>query len=183
MVMRLETHKPCSCGCEKCSKDCFIHAYSYSKMNSIQISLELKVHRCQNACIYIQIVHVIYLYTFIHHDVHTCTCKCTCICTCRCRLRQNKQKTKKNVFHYRKCAHSLPSLGLHLWSPQYCNRLPTWQALAAQVLIYMGQMRPASSSVGGNVDARLYSHTDFHLHQNIEYKSSFNGNYYKKWYI
>ena len=25
--------------------------------------------------------------------------------------------------HYRKCAHSLPSLGHYLWSPQYCNRL------------------------------------------------------------
>ena len=49
-----------------------------------------------------------------------------------------------------------------------------------QVLIYMGQMWPASSSVGGSVDARLDSHTDFHLQQNIEYKSGFNGNDYKK---
>ena len=49
-----------------------------------------------------------------------------------------------------------------------------------QVLIYMGQMRPASSSVGGSVDARLDSHTDFHLQQKIEYKSGCNGNDYKK---
>ena len=44
----------------------------------------------------------------------------------------------------------------------------------------MGQMRPASSSVGGSVDAILDSHTDFHLQQKIEYKSGFNGNDYKK---
>ena len=44
----------------------------------------------------------------------------------------------------------------------------------------MGQMRPASSSVRGSVDASLDSHTDFHLQQRIEYKSGFNGNDYKK---
>ena len=44
----------------------------------------------------------------------------------------------------------------------------------------MGQMRPANSSVGGRVDARLDSQTDFHLQQKIEYKSGFNGNDYKK---
>ena len=49
-----------------------------------------------------------------------------------------------------------------------------------QVLIYMGQMRPASSSVGGSVDGRLDSHTYFHLQQKIEYKSVFNGNDYTK---
>ena len=41
-------------------------------------------------------------------------------------------------------------------------------------------MRPASSSVEGSVDARLDSHTDFHLQQKIEYKSGFNGNDYKE---
>ena len=41
-----------------------------------------------------------------------------------------------------------------------------------QVLIYMGQMQPASNSVGWSVDARCDSHTDFHLQQKIEYKSS-----------
>ena len=49
-----------------------------------------------------------------------------------------------------------------------------------QVLIYMGQMQPASSSVGGSVDARLDSHTDYDFQQKIEYKSGFNGNDYKK---
>ena len=49
-----------------------------------------------------------------------------------------------------------------------------------QVLIYMGQMQPASSSVGWSVDARCDSHTDFHLQQKIEYKSGFNRNDYKK---
>ena len=49
-----------------------------------------------------------------------------------------------------------------------------------QVLIYMGQMQPASSSVGWSVDTRCNSHTDFHLQQKIEYKSGFRGNGYKK---
>ena len=49
-----------------------------------------------------------------------------------------------------------------------------------QVLIYMGQMQPASSSVGRSVDARCDSHRDFHLQQKIEYKSGFHGNGYKK---
>ena len=49
-----------------------------------------------------------------------------------------------------------------------------------QVLIYMGQMQPASSSVGWSVDARCDSHTDFHLQQKSEYKSGFNRNDYKK---
>ena len=49
-----------------------------------------------------------------------------------------------------------------------------------QVLIYMGQMQPASSSVGWSVDARCDSHTDFHLQQKIEYISGFNRNDYKK---
>ena len=44
----------------------------------------------------------------------------------------------------------------------------------------MGQMQPASSSVGGSVDARCDSHTDFHLQQKIEYKSGFHGNGYNK---
>ena len=38
-----------------------------------------------------------------------------------------------------------------------------------QVLIYMGQMQPASSSIWWSVDARCDSHTDFHLQQKIEY--------------
>ena len=45
-----------------------------------------------------------------------------------------------------------------------------------QVLIYMGQMQPASSSIRWSVDARCDSHTDFHLQQKIEYKSGFHGN-------
>ena len=49
-----------------------------------------------------------------------------------------------------------------------------------QVLICMGQMQPASSSVGWSVDATCDSHTDFHLQQKIEYKSGFNTNDYKK---
>ena len=49
-----------------------------------------------------------------------------------------------------------------------------------QVPIYMGQMQPASSSVGWSVDARCDSHTDFHFQQKIEYKSGFNRNDYKK---
>ena len=49
-----------------------------------------------------------------------------------------------------------------------------------QVLIYMGQMQPASSSVGWSVDARCDSQTDFHLQQKIEYKSGFHENGYKK---
>ena len=49
-----------------------------------------------------------------------------------------------------------------------------------QVLIYMGQMQPASSSIWWSVDARCDSHTDFHLQQKIEYKSGFHGNDYKK---
>ena len=49
-----------------------------------------------------------------------------------------------------------------------------------QVLIYMGQMQPASSSVGWSVDATCDSHTDFHLQQKIEYKSGFNRNDYNK---
>ena len=49
-----------------------------------------------------------------------------------------------------------------------------------QVLIYMGQMQPASSSIRWSVDARCDSHTDFHLQQKIEYKSGFHGNGYKK---
>ena len=49
-----------------------------------------------------------------------------------------------------------------------------------QVLIYMGQMQPASSSVGWSVDARCDCHTDFHLQQKIEYKCGFNRNDYKK---
>ena len=49
-----------------------------------------------------------------------------------------------------------------------------------QVLIYMGQMQPASSSIRWSVDARCDSHTDFHLQQKIEYKSGFHGNDYKK---
>ena len=44
----------------------------------------------------------------------------------------------------------------------------------------MGQMRPASSSVGGSVNTRIDSLTDFHLQQKIEYKSDFNGNDYNK---
>ena len=56
----------------------------------------------------------------------------------------------------------------HSLSPENATRLT---GTGVQVLIYMGQMRPASSSVGGSVDARLDSHTDFHLHQNIEYKA------------
>ena len=81
-----------------------------------------------------------------------------------------------------------------LESPQDCNRLeamhpvirspqrtlPHLAGTGVQVLIYMGQMRPASSSVGGSVDASLDSHTDFHLQQKIEYISGFNGNDYKK---
>ena len=35
-------------------------------------------------------------------------------------------------------------------------------ATGVQVLIYMGQMRPASSSLGGSVNAIWESHTDFH---------------------
>ena len=65
----------------------------------------------------------------------------------------------------------------HSLSPENATHLA---GTGVQVLIYMGQMQPASSSVGGSVDARLDSHTDFHLHQNIEYKSGFNGNDYKK---
>ena len=49
-----------------------------------------------------------------------------------------------------------------------------------QVLIYMGQMQPASSSIWWSVDARCDSHTDFHLQQKIEYKSGFHGNDCKK---
>ena len=48
------------------------------------------------------------------------------------------------------------------------------------VLIYMGQMQPASSSIRWSVDARCDSQTDFHLQQKIEYKSGFHGNDYKK---
>ena len=65
----------------------------------------------------------------------------------------------------------------HSLSPENATHLA---GTGVQVLIYMGQMRPASSSVGGSVDARLYSHTDFHLQQKIEYKSGFNGKDYKK---
>ena len=64
----------------------------------------------------------------------------------------------------------------HSLSPENATHLA---GTGVQVLIYMGQMRPASSSVGGSVDARLDSHTDFHLQQKIEYKSGFNGNDYK----
>ena len=49
-----------------------------------------------------------------------------------------------------------------------------------QVLIYMGQMQPASSSIRWSVDARCDSHTDIHFQQKIEYKSGFHGNDYKK---
>ena len=49
-----------------------------------------------------------------------------------------------------------------------------------QVLIFMGQMQPASSSIQWSVDARCDSHTDFHLQQKIEYKSGFHGNDYEK---
>ena len=52
--------------------------------------------------------------------------------------------------------------------------------LAGTGVIYMGQMQPASSSVGWSVDARCDSQTDFHLQQKIEYKSGFHGNGYKK---
>ena len=62
-------------------------------------------------------------------------------------------------------------------SPENATHL---EGTGVQVLIYMGQMRPASSSVGGSVDARLDSHTDFHLQHKIEYKSGFNGNDHKK---
>ena len=66
----------------------------------------------------------------------------------------------------------------HSLSPENATHLA---GTGVQVLIYMGQMRPASSSVGGSVDARLDSHTDFLLQQKIEYKSDFNGNDYKKY--
>ena len=65
----------------------------------------------------------------------------------------------------------------HSLSPENATHLA---GTGVQVLIYMGQMRPASSSVGGSVDARLDSHTDFHLQRKIEYKSGFNENDYKK---
>ena len=65
----------------------------------------------------------------------------------------------------------------HSLSPENATHLA---GTGVQVLIYMGQMRPASSSVGGSVDARLDTHTDFHLQQKIEYKSGFNGNDLKK---
>ena len=65
----------------------------------------------------------------------------------------------------------------HSLSPENATHLA---GTDVQVLIYMGQMRPASSSVGGSVNARWDSHTDFHLQQKIEYKSGFNGNDYKK---
>ena len=68
----------------------------------------------------------------------------------------------------------------HSLSPENATHLAD---TGVQVLIYMGQMRPASSSVGGSDDARLDSHTDFHLQQKIEYKNGFNGNDHKKWYI
>ena len=64
----------------------------------------------------------------------------------------------------------------HSLSPENATHLA---GTGVQVLIYMGQMRPASSRVGGSVDARLDNHTDFHLQQKIEYKSGFNGNDYK----
>ena len=38
----------------------------------------------------------------------------------------------------------------------------------------------ALAGTGVQVDARLDSHTDFHLQQKIEYKSGFNGNDYKR---
>ena len=44
----------------------------------------------------------------------------------------------------------------------------------------MGQMRPASSNVEGDVNTRRDSLTDFHMQRKIEYKSSFIGNDYKK---
>ena len=59
------------------------------------------------------------------------------------------------------------------------ERYPHGQHWRAGPYIYMGQMQPASS-VGWSVNARCDSHTDFHLQQKIEYKSSFNGNDYKK---
>ena len=37
------------------------------------------------------------------------------------------------------------------------RKLPTWQALAVQVLIYMGQMRPASSIVEISTCTRILS--------------------------
>ena len=40
-----------------------------------------------------------------------------------------------------------------------------------QVLIYMGQMRPASSSVGGSVNARLDSHSDFQFSRKLSIKA------------
>ena len=58
----------------------------------------------------------------------------------------------------------------HSLSPENATHLA---GTDVQVLIYMGQMRPASSSVGGSVNARWDSHTDFHLQQKIEYKSGF----------
>ena len=65
------------------------------------------------------------------------------------------------------------SASCHLLSPEDATHLAV---PGVRVLIYMGQMRPASSSVGGSVDARWDSHTDFHLQQKIEYKRGFNGN-------
>ena len=53
----------------------------------------------------------------------------------------------------------------HSLSPENATHLA---GTGVQILIYMGQMRPADS------------HTDFHLQQKIEYKSGFNGNDYKK---
>ena len=50
----------------------------------------------------------------------------------------------------------------HSLSPENATHLA---GTGMQVLIYMGQMRLASSSVGGSVDARLDRHTDYHLQQ------------------
>ena len=61
----------------------------------------------------------------------------------------------------------------HSLSPENALHLA---ATGVQVLIYMGQIRPASSSVGGVVNTRRDSLTDFHLQRKIEYKSGFIGN-------
>ena len=62
-------------------------------------------------------------------------------------------------------------------SPQ--RMLSIWQALAVQVLIFMGQMQQLWQCRRG-VTARIDSLKDFHLQWKIEYKSGFIGNNYKK---
>ena len=114
-------------------------------------------------------------------------------------LNLSQPENQANSYHYRKCAHSLPSLILNLWSLGDASTLWYSRASCLVAALYVlpslrwsGSQVPPSGTlpptgrdflvvmcIGGGVNARSDSFSDFHSLKKSEYKGSYIGNDYQ----